>query len=264
MKYIFILTVSVILTVCSGAPVHDSMEPIRFAIIGNTYPDSPYSGDPEYLNDILTDLKKKNPLFTVHLGNIFHGGHSWMGLKENDITRQLDYLGKSFGSTGLELYTVAGEKDIYDGRLSLYMNAFRRPVNYSFNCSGVRFIVFNTLPEGDTGKKSLDWLSGELRNSSGYRAIFIFTHNSIYLSPVKGGSYSEHEKFHKLLLDYNVNGVFSLNSADYITFDKDSINYNICGCGGYTKNTSNWKAIHYYIIDIKERSFSAMPVRIKP
>lgn len=247
---------------CSSPGVKPAEFHFSFAVFGNTYPESPFVGFPDRIKNTVDAIKHENPLFAIHTGNIVHGGRSWMGITPEDMERQYFQARTNLEGLSPEIYTIAGEKDAYEGKPCFYKQNFRRSVNYSFTSSGVKFIVFNTVSELGDPESDLKWLKSELDISTEIAFIVIVTHNSIFNNDGVAGIYTEAEKFHELVREAPVKAVISGNPVQSRSFTLDSVQYYIAGTGGYTFSGAGSRLYQYYIFEVTNENINMTGARI--
>ena len=165
---------------CAGAVEREPVG-LRFAVIGNTFAQSPFIGQNVSLPGLFERINGDNPAFVVHLGDIIHGGKEWMGIKPLDLNRQFRDFREAAYSLKPVLFTARGEKDLLGTSSEIYTTHMRRKAYYSFNYGNVHFIVLNTSdPEPCVvGDAQIQWLKGDLKRYRKHPAIFVFTHHSI-------------------------------------------------------------------------------------
>ena len=79
---------------CASTIINNKPIDIKLAIIGNTNPDSPFTGFTEELSNVIKNINEDNPIAVFHTGNNIHGGMDWMGIKQEDIERQYKQFNK--------------------------------------------------------------------------------------------------------------------------------------------------------------------------
>lgn len=263
-KIIIKLKIFFLIALISGCAAIENKKPsalLRVAVIGNTMPESPFSGESEKLPEVISRINRENPILVIHTGNIVHGGLSWMGIKITDVERQYLQAKIDFSKLSSNLYTVLGEKDLYNDDHKLYTAHFGRRPNYGFNLPNLRFIVFNTVKCSSDSGKNIEWLEGELKSSGGYDPVIIITHTPVFSDISKKGDYADRTRFHDLIIKYPVRAVISGNGGDSRSFIIDSVKYIIAGCGGYSKGSMTWRSVHYYMIEISDDIISIAPVK---
>jgi len=249
---------AVICVGCSAAiPVTES---VRFALIGNTSPDSPFSGFPEYLHDILKEIENRKPQIIIHTGNAVYGGSVSDGILESDVRRQLNIFFPMLKSLHTAVYTIPGEKDYFNGSLALYSGYTGKKPCYSFNYGSIHFIC---LSSSDSGKSFIDdqqfkWLKKDLREFDDSNAIFVFAHHPLFPDKKKIKIQEKDQELHRLFIRYRVAAVFSGSEKEYSTKLKDSVKYINTGCSGAADKK---KGNRFYIVNFINNEISIEPVK---
>lgn len=244
------LSVIFIIIACSGKKINRESSNIRFAVLCNTSPVSPFTGFTERLSRVVEEINKENPVFVVHLGNMVHGGYMWMGIKEKDIHRQFKIYFSKMSKLNSVLYTVAGDMDKLDDSLKIYKKYSGRKPYYSFNYGLLHFIILNTVGKSSEiiDQEQMKWLEKDLeiyKKSS----IFVFMHHSLLVKRQKIEMLDKGNKLHRLLSGYRIKAVFSGNLSGFHEFGKDNIHYFTTGCGGYTRENRYKRYKEYYLIN---------------
>ena len=250
MKKIILLIILLNIISCAAPEIKHEPVKLKFAVIGNTMPDSPFNGYPEYLSAVMNDIKEENPVLLIHTGNIATGGSDWNGVNSKDLERQYDFVIKTVSLTSPLFYTTIGEKDLFNDKPDIYKIKFKKNLNYSFNYGKIHFIVFDTVYSFKTNtEESLNWLKADLEKNKNSHAIFIISHfpflNLGYDCPQAGNS----NKLQELIKGYPVKAVLSGCLARYKSFEEKGIYHIIPGCGSYTKEERFKRFNHYIIID---------------
>src|SRR5208282_5064280 len=108
-----------IFTNCSSpGPVTDS---VRFALFGNTQPDSPFRGFTGSLNTVLKAIDSNKPQIIIHTGNSVYSGSDAEGILESDVNRQMNIFFSVLKGLHLAIYTIPGDRDYHNGTLKLYI-----------------------------------------------------------------------------------------------------------------------------------------------
>jgi 3',5'-cyclic AMP phosphodiesterase CpdA len=223
---------------------------LRFAVIGNTYPESPFSGFNRELDLLVEEINRANPVLLFHTGNIVHGGKSWMGIKDVDLERQFREFRSSMKKLGPVLYTVPGSMDSLDGKKDIYRKYTGRDNYYSFNYGALHFIVLDTKDEGEIiDKAQMEWLEKDLEKYRGAQAVIVFTHHPLFRVKGKRIIHKAGEKLQGLFKFYPVKAVFSGNLESYYRADKEGIEYHITGTRLLHHRSWSRNRVHYYIID---------------
>jgi 3',5'-cyclic AMP phosphodiesterase CpdA len=248
------------LTSCKGRSIGRNTEHLRFALIGNTNPESPFQKVSERVRKTFKVINEDNPIFIVHLGDIVYGGKEWMGIKRKDISLQYNQFFKYASTLNPILYTVKGEMDLYNDSSELYRVYSGREDYYSFNYGNLHFVILDTTDDtpGEMSKEQLIWLENDL---TAYRDahVFVFTHHPIAIprrnqSNADKSIFQEPDKLHTILNKYPIKAVFSGHWSSYNLEKRDNIIYYITGCGGFNKPDRYKKYNNYYIVDYSRGS----------
>ncbi len=243
-------------TECSGAkPVTES---VTFAMIGNTSPDSPFSGFSRTLSSTLNEIESRKPQIIVHTGDALYGGSDAEGILESDMRRQLNLFFSMMNKLNTAAYTIPGERDYYNNSPELYLEFSRKKLSYSFNYGSIHFICLSSSETGESfiDEEQFKWLKKDLRNFRDSNAIFIFAHHQLFPDNKKIKITEMNEKLHELFLKYNVKAIFSGSEPDYSEKLKDSIRYINAGYRDvtkkkYTKNSSSFYLVNFYKNEIR-------------
>lgn len=252
---------------CKGRNIRGNTEHLRFALIGNTNPESPFQQLSDRVRKTFKEINEDNPVFIVHLGNIVYGGKEWMGIKRKDISLQYNQFFRYASTLNPILYTVKGEMDLYNDSSELYQVYSGREDYYSFNYGNLHFIILDTNDSaGEMSKEQLLWLENDLAE---YRDahIFVFSHHPIVI-PRRNQSHAdksilqESDRLHRIFNQYPVKAVFSGHWSSYNLVKRDTIIYYITGCGGFNKPDRFKKYNNYYIVDYFRGSITITTKRI--
>jgi len=261
-RIIFFLIIPVIfLFGCSEVkPVTES---VRFAILGNTSPDSPFTGFTKSLPATLSEIESRKPQIIIHTGNALYGGSDADGILESDLKRQLDIFFPLLKKLHTAVYTIPGEKDYFNGSLDLYSRFSGRKAAYSFNYGSIHFIGLSSAEPGDSfiDDAQLKWLKDDLNDFNDYSAIFIFAHHQLFPDKKKNQTSEKREELHKLFLNYRVKAVFSGTDRDLNVKIKDSIKYINAGCNISADKKNSKKMNRFYIINFIDNEIEIDPVR---
>ena len=108
-----ILCISILLFIfssgCSGRQT--ITESVRFAVLGNTSPESPFYRFNDNLPSILDSIESRKPQIIIHTGNALYGGSSEEGIIKSDIERQLKIFFSMLKKLHTAVYTTPGERD---------------------------------------------------------------------------------------------------------------------------------------------------------
>jgi len=229
---------------------------VKFILLGNTNPESPFGPIPPKVPSTIEAIRKENPVFAIHLGDMVFGGSEWMGVKSSDVTRQFKNMFGLFSRERIILYPVIGELDRHDGSALLFSLHARRPEYYSFNYGNLHFVMLNTNDPkpGSVGDTQLRWLKDDLRENKNASSVFVFTHHPLR-APAKP-RYGERVvvvenagRILETLKEYPVKAIFSGHLRGYYDEQIEDIRFIIAGCGGYGKEYDHWKHNHYYLVN---------------
>ncbi len=258
--YMILLTVLILLSCTADKRETQS---VRFALISNTSPESPFTGFTESLGRVFTAARARNPDLVIHTGNIIYGGESFSGIRKEDTERQYGVFFSLIKTFHCPVYTAAGDRDYFDGSLDAYSRLSSRAPYYSFNYGTVHFIVLNTIASGtyliDTSQ--LKWLKNDLQSSSDSSAVIVITHHSLNLGKNYQRKKNPAEYLHKLFLKHRVKAVISGEGSRFRHDKKDSIEYINAGCGGYLKKKKH-SVNQYYIAVFDQSGIRIEPYRI--
>jgi len=196
----------------------------------------------------------------VHLGDIIHGGKSWMGIAAKDLERQYrDYREATYALNPL-LFTVKGEKDQLDDRADQYTRHTGRKSWYSFNYGSLHFIVLDTCDPAPCAMSpaQMTWLKTDLRRYRRHPAVFVFAHHPLVKNPREGADDDSADcrklaPLHDLFAKYPVKAVFSGHQGAFFEEKKDKILYVTAGsdfAGLSAKSQARRRdANQYYIVE---------------
>jgi 3',5'-cyclic AMP phosphodiesterase CpdA len=249
-----------LLSGCSSVkPVTES---VRFAVLGNTSPDSPFSGFTRSLPAILSEIENRKPQIIIHTGDALYGGSEADGILESDLRRQLNIYFPMLKSLHTAIYTIPGDRDYYNGSNSLYLEYAKRKPSYSFNYGSIHFICLSSSESGESfiDEEQLEWLKNDLNESRDSSAVFVFAHHQLFTDKKKIKISEQKENLHKLFIQYNVRAVFSGAEKDYTSKLKDSVRYINAGCNISTdKNNKKWN--RFYVINFSNSEINIDPVK---
>jgi hypothetical protein len=233
---------------CSTPQEFTGLE-VSFAVMGNTSPASPFTGCAEKLEDVYRAINRDNPMLVIHTGDIIQGGTEAMGITVKDVERQYgDYLMQKKTLRPI-FHLLAGEKDMYNGSLSLFTRYTGERLYYSFNYGSAHFILLHILNKDHRlSPDQNQWLRRDLERYRDDDAIFIFSHYPIMAPPQSGLKFTDGEELHRLFMKYPVKAVISGSTRNPYEFDRDGIKYAVAGCFGYTYEDWHWSYNQYYIV----------------
>jgi len=257
---LFILPVFII-SGCSGArPVTES---VRFALLGNTSPDSPFSGFNNALPAILSEIENRKPQIIIHTGDVLYGGSEADGILESDLRRQLNIFFPLLKNIHTASYMVPGDKDYFNSSPAIFLEFSGKKESYSFNYGSIHFICLSSIESGESfiDDNQLKWLENDLKVFHDSNAVFIFAHHQLFPDKKKKRIPEQNENLHKLFLKYNVKAVFSGSEPDYTEKLKDSIRYINAGCSGISDKKNSKKYNRFYIVNFFNNEISIDPVK---
>lgn len=246
-NYFFIIIFLIFFSACqSKQPILTNFN-IKIALIGNTYPESPFKSFPEKkINTIISKLNNENPVFIIHMGNTIYGGNQDMGLRDTDINNQFSVLRNIFKSCKFPKYVVIGEKDLYNNSPNLCVKyAKQKSSYYSFNYANIHFIILDTFNpiRGEISDKQIKWLKNDLTLHKNFNGIYIFSHLPFFKS--KNQNHKKLKNLHNLFIHFPVKAVFSTTNNYFHSFKKDNITYINLKINELHKNLNNKN--NYYI-----------------
>lgn len=254
-----IATVSIIIQCSCSSRQTTSAQPIHFVIINNTSPDSPYEEFHPGLMNTLLSINKENPVFTMHCGNIIHGGSSIMGIHIIDIERQFQQFYRYAKKLNSILLTASGPSDIYNDSTAVYTKFTQKEAWYSFNYGTNHFIVLysNSKTSLAISDKQLAWLKEDLKKNS-HAHIFVFSYFLPDIHSTKQQfSNDSHQKLHELLSQYTTKAFFGVSGLTQpVTIG--TIQYIPVPCDNNYTNKYK-KAIRYYVVDFDGQYITVVP-----
>ncbi len=259
-----IIILPALVSSCAVPVKKDYPVPVKFIIMGNTSPASPFSGYAERLDHVIGEINEQNPAFVAHTGNMVQGGSSEMGIRESDVARQYRKYLTQIDKLQRNLCPLPGERDLYNGSLDLYRRYIGKKPCYSFNYGNIHFIVFNTMKEGYMSvDQRLRWLRRDLHRHRKFPAMFVFTNNPVFPPYSSMDSFEKAEELHAVLSQYPVKAVFSGQYTRLYKNKKDGIEYIVTGCGGYNREEGYGSEFQYYIVEHADDTVSYRGVRVR-
>jgi hypothetical protein len=263
------LTISTLAISCAGKKIIPEEPSFRFAVIGNTLPESPFKMPSERVKSVFREINRDNPIFIVHTGDIVFGGSSWMGIKEEDVTAQFRLFAGYSTELKPILYTAAGERDHFNNSAVQYCRIMKRKKYYSFNYGGLHFVILCSFDgrAGYCSPRQMDWLKKDLASYWNSPAIFVFIHHPPESSKCDftvGDSLSVEttNALHDIFKEYPVRAVFSGHHTNFCREKRDNIDYISTGCGCYNENDKYKKSNNYYIVDYLKGDIKITPRKI--
>jgi len=237
---------------------------VRFALLGNTSPDSPFSGFNKSLNSVLAEIQNHKPQIIIHTGNAIYGGTEADGILETDIRRQLCIFFPMLKKLHTAAYTIPGDSDYYNNSSSIYCEFSGKPSSYSFNYGSIHFICLSPAETTTdlTSGIDMEWLKKDLEEFQDSSAIFIFTHQRLFQEKKKRKTPEKNQELHDLFLKYGVKYVFSGEGKDFTTKLKDTVKYINTGCVVASDGKDNRKTNQFYIVNLINNEIKIDPVNI--
>ncbi|MCX7022683.1 MAG: metallophosphoesterase [bacterium] len=153
--------------------------------------------------------------------------------EEDDINAEWAEYFKIIEPVPVVIHLTPGNHDIWDdASLDRWREWTGCEPNYSFDYSGVHFVVLDTsrwyftvnLPEA-----TFDWLEEDLDSHDDARLTLIFTHKPLIYNTLTEGS---GDRLHKIFLEHGVDGVFTGHIHTYGRTVFDGIPYVTLGTSG--------------------------------
>jgi hypothetical protein len=251
-----------ILTHCTTLPQKPAPD-VKFIIIGNTSPASPFTGDAVRLPEVFRSMNHEDPVLVIHTGNIIQGGYEWMGVTKRDVIRQYRNVIEQTRILTSAIHILAGEKDRLNDSLELFKHYIGKSLYSSFNYGDSHFILLHII-DGDQkmSPDQMQWLREDLKRNENSPAIFIFSHYPILSFSQNVTQFDEGSKLHKLFIRYPVKAAISGASRIFYEHEKDNILYIEAGCYGFNANDQYWNYYQYYIGHYHGNGFSIHGVRV--
>ncbi len=249
---------------CVSAP-EPSGKPLRFAVMGNSNPASPFTGYPENLDTIVDEINRDNPVLVLHTGDMVRGGRSRQGVYRKDILRQWARWRKQFNRLSPFLYTAAGNRDSFDGSFDLYSRYTGARLWYSFNCGDVHFVVLHvpSLKKKISGEM-IRWLKSDLSLHKKYSGIFVISHRPLMPDLKCKRVHPGGKVLHEIFRMYPVKAVFSGSCRHFLETQVDGVRYIQAGCGGYTREDAGRIYNHYYAAVFDGHTLTVTPRKAAP
>ena len=253
----------IILLMSCAAPEHRPGHEVRFIVIGNTSPVSPFTGYPERLPFVFKSMGLENIVLAIHTGNLIHGGNEWMGITRKDIVRQYQNVLRHKNMNIAVTHILAGEMDQFNGKNDFFEQFIGTKLFYSFNYADSHFILLNILNKDHLlTLGQMRWLENDLEAHKNDSAIFVFSHYPVISSPQSGIRYEGGEALHALFIRYPVKAVISGYMKNYSEYEKDTVRYIDAGCYGF--NNEDWQPgfNQYYIARYDGINFTIKGVKV--
>jgi len=253
---IHILLIAVVTVSCSTVKQAKIEAPFSFALIGNTYSESPFRPPHPDIAKLIDALNRENPVFVAHTGNFIYAGFN-VGLREIDARRQLSEGRASMAGLVRERYFVTGELDTIAGSPTAFESFTGYRSYHTFSYGSVLFIALNSTDSepGKIGGEQWKWLEQTLAGSL-QESIIIFVHHPPFLpkdSDVR--KIADAERLHALISRYPVRAVIS-GAGEYLsTTESGRIQYINAGCVPLFKKEGA-DQYQYYIITFSDGHLS--------
>jgi 3',5'-cyclic AMP phosphodiesterase CpdA len=234
-------------------------EPLVFAVTGNTSPRSPFAGFNDHLPAVLERIAADNPLFVAHTGNMVQGGVYSMGVKKEDLDRQFGLFRAMTRRLPAPLYTLAGEKDLFNAGPDSYRAGTGRPLSYSFNTGKAHIVFFDTLFDAPAlvAAKKRSWLERDLAAGTGKAPLVIFVHHCPF-TVRSAEAFSWSGAFHALAAARGVTAVISGQGDIPYTVEKDGLRYLNIPCGPFFRGERCNGCGHYYLVTITGKTVASV------
>ena len=208
----------------SNLPVSLPLKPnsVRFAVIGDT--GTGEKSQFEVAQEMDAYRKVAGFTFVLMLGDNIYGGDS-----PRDFARKFEEPYKALLDAGVKFYASLGNHDNPDERLYKLFNMGGERY-YSFKKDDVAFFALDSTYMNPT---QLDWLEGQLRNSSAAWKICYFHHPLYSDGKFHGPDLDLRSALVPMLQKYGVNVVFSGHDHVYERLKpQNGINYFVLGNSG--------------------------------
>jgi hypothetical protein len=259
MVYVSAILCAAALASCNPFRTEPLPDDVLFAMLGNTSPESPFGRMAPGVARTMEAINRSNPVFAVHLGNIVHGGGEFMGIREDDVSRQYaDFFSVQDALKPL-LYTTKGERDLYNGSSGLYEKFTRKSRWYSYNYGNLHFMVLDSTDpqQGNIGPVQREWIAGDLRNS-GRNAVFVFSHHPLAVpeklrTTLGGQCIVNADDITALFRRYRVQAVFSGIPDTSFIHESDGIRHVNAACGDYEGIDPFARKNQYVLVRFQDR-----------
>jgi 3',5'-cyclic AMP phosphodiesterase CpdA len=253
MKTIIHIALAAAVTIsCSTVKQAKIETPFSFALIGNTYSESPFKPPHPDTAKLIDALNRENPVFVTHIGNIIYAGFN-VGLREIDAHRQFSEGRSALAGLVRERYFVIGELDTFAGSSAAFESFTGYRSYHSFSYGSVLFIALNSTDNepGIIGDEQWKWLEQTLAGSL-HESIVILVHHPPFLSkPSDVKKVVEAERLHALISRYPVRAVISGAGEFFSITESGRIQYINAGCVPLFKKEGA-DQYRYYIITFND------------
>ena len=234
---------------CAGSRFGPDDLRLRFAVIGNTSPESPFSGFMQKFSDLISAVNTENPVIVIHTGNMIHGGHDWMGINEKDMERQFALYFSRIQSIKSTVYDMPGEKDCFNASSALYEKYSGKGSRYSFNYDKIHILMVPLVNMVNLSLESqISWIEEDLRKHRSSQSILVITHMPLFNNTGAHLQDAAAERVHGIFRKYPVKAVLSGSSAKMHETVKDNIRYIVTGCGGFSAEEKHKNLFQYYMV----------------
>lgn len=234
----------------SGSREARPTQQVRIALTANTRPDTAYREVPDKVIETFKAIRVSYPDLIIHLGDLFHGGSGWMGVRPEDIRTQLKSLNLESLKGGIPFHIAPGPMDLYQNSGEILTELTGRELYYSFNVGRRHFIILDTAsgyPE--ISRAQQHWLEADLEAHRDFDGIFIFAHHPLQ-SDYRGiATISQGDTLHTLFTDYPVKAVITRSPLDR-DFSKDTLRYILRRYGAFRESEKFHRYHQYSILTI--------------
>jgi hypothetical protein len=224
MRIILHLTISLFIIGCASTNDTVNSSVVQFALIGNTYPESPFWPiNPDY-SKMITSIIKDNPVFIIHTGNTVYSGQM-SNLREIDIVNQLNNHAFVFEKIRSMIRYVPGEYDLFAGSSETFTKRLPSKQNYSFSYGHYLFIILDSSI-GAVTREQTEWMREEIESYDHDFSVFVCTYYPLF-SPknLQVHTLANAIDLHQFFITQNVKGVISGCGESMFTLEVDSIQY---------------------------------------
>ena len=247
---------------CSSSNVKKA-ENIRFALIGNTMGESPYSGLGPKMKLVVQKINEDNPVFLTHLGGMVCAGERWVGIPGIDIEKQYAELYSELSKLSPVFYAVRAEQDLINNSTEYYKKYTEKKDYYSFNYGSIHFLVLASSAGQPVSREQLNWIKKDLIQTKNSQAVFVFIHDPLFI-PAKYknigiNTCGDAESLHEIFTQFRVKAVFSGSTSQYFQSEIDGILYINAGCGGFNAKEYYNGYYQYYVADYVNSELKITP-----
>ena len=260
---IWLLSLIAVFSGCKAPVARTDSINLRIAVLGNTQPESPFTGWNDGLAGIAAHIQSENPDIVIHLGNIILGGSSSSGVRWIDCERQFSLYKSDMSVITALQYTVPGDTDILDDSLMLYQVSTGHRADYSFNIGALHCIVINNSKRENRlpGPESMRFLKSDMAENRDYSSILIFMHRP----PLDKTGDSPDVKGLMALFDIlnraPVLAVVSSGDSVYYEIYRQGVRFISLPCEPYNAYVSN--NFQYYMMTIHDSTLSVEVRRVE-